>query len=178
MICLYAYCQRYYYDDYRWRNSWDFSSTGYYSERGNISDFTPTSKPYNLISEILVDSWRTGRRNNYVYHYQYERYYGEKADDSYGYDRTGDGNTIINPSQYVNTIGALIESSSDPIKSYIIGYGTDLSTHIDSIGSAIGTDEDKIYAYDDEGFNLQEVFRNIANDIMADFWLLTGPQIN
>lgn len=169
---------RYYYDDYRWENNWNFSPTGYYSDRGNISDFIPPSKPYNLISQVLVDSWRTVRRNNYVYHYQYDRYYGEKADNASGYKRTGNGNTVINPSEYVNTIGAMIESNAEPIKSYIIGYATDLSTHIDSIGNALGTDSDKIYAYDDEGFNLQEVFRNIANDIMADFWLLTGPQIN
>jgi hypothetical protein len=52
-----------------------------------------------------------------------------------------------------------------------------LPTHINSIGTSVGTESDHIYRYDDPGFSLDEVFKNIANDIMADFWLVSGPVI-
>ena len=95
------------------------------------------------------------------------------------YAITGNGSTVINSSPHVSAAGALIKSfdGGNGVKSYLIGYAADLSTHINFIGSAIGTDPEHIYKYDDEGFDLEEVFENIATDIMADFWIVSGPQI-
>lgn len=84
--------------------------------------------------------------------------------------------------KYVAAVGELIRNFKDlgkdeEIKSYIIGYANDLRPNINDIGTAIGTNPEKIYAYDDPGFDINEVFRDIANDILADFWVVTGPQI-
>ena len=101
------------------------------------------------------------------------------SDPGVNYCITGNGSTVINSSPHVSAAGALIKSfdGGNGVKSYLIGYAADLSTHINFIGSAIGTDPEHIYKYDDEGFDLEEVFENIATDIMADFWIVSGPQI-
>lgn len=109
-------------------------------------------------------------------------YYGSNSYSSNPnttYAITGNGNSIINNSPYVNAVGKLIKNfdAGNGVKSYIIGYAKDLGTHISSIGTSIGTESDNIYKYDDPGFNLDEIFKNIATDIMADFWLVSGPQI-
>lgn len=94
-------------------------------------------------------------------------------------NRDYDYNVVSDSDGYVINIGNLIKNfeSGNGVKSYIIGYANDLGTHINKIGSDIGTEASNIYKYDDPDFDLDEVFKNIANDIMADFWLVTGPQI-
>ncbi len=127
---------------------WAFSSIGkYYLDKGNIKTV----------------------RSMYSY----------TSNPGVAYAITGDGNTDIYNSPHVSAAGALINSFEEGtgIRSYLIGYAADLSTHVDFIGNAIGTDPDHIYRYDDEDFDLEEVFKSIANDIMADFWILSGPQI-
>lgn len=106
-------------------------------------------------------------------------YYGKKNSDKTGYFLTGDGSDVITDSGYESAIGSMIKlfESGNGVKSYIIGYAADLSDHIDTIGTKIGTESDHIYGYDDPGFDLDEIFKNIASDIMADFWLVSGPQI-
>lgn len=101
------------------------------------------------------------------------------SDPGVNYCITGDGRTVIYNSPHVSAAGNMIKNFEEGtgIRSYLIGYAADLSTHVDFIGNAIGTDPDHIYRYDDEDFDLEEVFKSIANDIMADFWILSGPQI-
>ena len=36
---------------------------------------------------------------------------------------------------------------------------------------------EQVYMYNSSNFDLSEVFANIATDIMAKSWLVTGPQI-
>lgn len=83
--------------------------------------------------------------------------------------------------KYIEAVGKKIKTFKDQdeegIKSYIIGYAKYLQTNINSIGTGIGTEKDKIYSYDDPDFDINEVFQDIANDIMADFWIVAGPQI-
>ena len=100
-------------------------------------------------------------------------------DPGVNYCITGNGSSIIHNSPHVAAAGALIRQfeSGAGIKSYLIGYASDLGTHINSIGNAMGTDPEHIYRYDDPDFDLEEVFKSIATDIMADFWIVTGPQI-
>jgi hypothetical protein len=100
-------------------------------------------------------------------------------DPGINYCITGNGSSIIYNSPHVAAAGALIRQfeSGAGIKSYLIGYASDLGTHINSIGNAMGTDPKHIYRYDDPDFDLEEVFKSIATDIMADFWIVTGPQI-
>lgn len=88
-------------------------------------------------------------------------------------------NVVSDNDGYVTNIGNLIRNfeNGNGIKSYVIGYANDLGTHINKIASDIGTDATNIFKYDDPDFDLDEVFKNIANDIMADFWIVTGPQI-
>lgn len=114
----------------------------------------------------------------------YGKKYGSKNEDIEYIAISGDGSeskTNLNKigSNYIDYLGTLIQGfeNGNGIKSYIIGYATDLSAHIDSIGLGIGTEEDNIYGYDDDDFDLEEIFKNIANDIMADFWIVSGPQI-
>jgi prepilin-type N-terminal cleavage/methylation domain-containing protein len=173
----------YIYDHYNWRTDWKWTpSTSYFTDSGNIDDSAPEDEELSSLEEKLDRSRRRGRWEDWSIYYWYEYYYnvyhGSKNASVSNIPRvTGNGSSIISNSGYVTAIGNLIKSSQDPIKSFIIGYSSDLETHIEKIGLDIGTESDRIYAYNDTNFDLEEIFRNIANEIMADFWLLTGPQI-
>jgi prepilin-type N-terminal cleavage/methylation domain-containing protein len=78
-----------------------------------------------------------------------------------------------NNNSYVQTIGNMIQGQN--ITTYIIGFGEGLNTFITNLGTYLHSDH--VYNYDDEDFDLDEVFENIANDIMAELWLVSGPQI-
>ena len=109
------------------------------------------------------------------------RYYGVARDDtttSNGLAITGSGNTFVGAG-YINKIGNSIKSfnSNKGIKSYVIGYATGLTERVKEIGNGIGTDSSKVYSYDNPDFDLQEVFESIANDILADYWVIVGPEI-
>lgn len=99
----------------------------------------------------------------------------QNSDPGINYAITGTGNSFAGTG-YVDAIGKeLIKEFESEIKSYVIGYATGLTHRVAEIGESIGTE--KIYSYDDEDFDLDEVFKNIANDILADFWVVAGPQI-
>lgn len=81
--------------------------------------------------------------------------------------------------KYIEALGSQIKNfdSGNGIKSYIIGYAENLEPQISAIGNEIGTESENIYKYNDPSFDLNEILKNIATDIMADFWLAAGPQI-
>ena len=89
-------------------------------------------------------------------------------------------------------MGNLIKSfdGGNGIGSYLIGYAGGLDGEIEYIADSIGTPENIIvdpnepaknsiyrYLYNDESFDVSNILNEIAKDIMADFWLATGPQI-
>lgn len=145
-------------------NWWTFinhSNSVYYLEDGNIKLTTPI---------------------NYIYASGQS---GNKA-PQLNYSIVGTGTETTNNlnnigTRYVAAVGNnLIKNFKDQdekeIKSYIIGYAKNLEANINDIGEAIGTDPNKIYAYTKD-FDINEVLQDIANDIMADFWIVAGPQI-
>ena len=73
---------------------------------------------------------------------------------------------------YISSIGSLIRTEN--VGAYVIGFADDVTTEITNIGTAINAEH--VYGYNDD-FDLDEVFDNIAQDIMAELWLVTGPQI-
>lgn len=75
-------------------------------------------------------------------------------------------------SSYISSIGTLIKAES--ITSYVIGFSSGITDEITHIKNSIGAKQ--VYNFDDD-FDLDEVFENIAQDIMAELWLVTGPQI-
>lgn len=78
---------------------------------------------------------------------------------------------------YVYSLGQKIKSYN--IKPYVIGYntGSGFNKQVNLLAGSIGTSKDNIYKYDDKDFNLEDIFKSIANDIMADHWLVSGPEI-
>lgn len=103
----------------------------------------------------------------------------------------GDGRTIIKNASSIKTMGNLIKSFDDGngIGSYLIGYASGLEGEIGYIADSIGTPENIVnpqdstqnktyrYLYNNKDFDVSDILKQIANDIMADFWLATGPQI-
>lgn len=89
-----------------------------------------------------------------------------------------DGNTFVG-NDYVEVVGDLITNfdGGKGIKSYVIGFANGLTPNIKAIGDSLKTKEEFRFNYDDPDFDLEEVFQNIANDIMADYWMVAGPQI-
>ncbi|MBU3144903.1 prepilin-type N-terminal cleavage/methylation domain-containing protein [Clostridium sp. CF012] len=137
-----------YWNPYRWEFNASTLDPKYYLDKGNI--------------DFLYEDDQKGSNPNT------------------NYAITGNGSDVITKSpSYVTSVGSLIKNfdAGNGVKSYLIGYASNLGTHIRSIGTSIGTEPGSIYRYDDPGFNLDEVFKNIANDIMSDFWLVSGPQI-
>lgn len=84
----------------------------------------------------------------------------------------GNGNNIMSDNAYVEDVGELIKARG--ITTYVIGFASDITEGVEDIAEFV--DAEDVYIYDDE-FDLTEVFSKIANDIMADFWIITGPQI-
>ncbi|MDY0277982.1 MAG: prepilin-type N-terminal cleavage/methylation domain-containing protein [Acholeplasma sp.] len=159
---------------FEWRTNWGFTSSNqYFNLPGNIIiNNKPNDDSLDYVKSELYD-------DPYYWDPYWRDLFGKKNATVASYDITGNGSKVISNSGYVSTIGNMTKNfdEGNGIKSYIIGYANNMGTHINSIGTAIGTDSENIYAYDDPGFDLEEVFRNIANDIMADFWLVSGPQI-
>lgn len=143
--------------------------------QGNVSDLKLDSYKRNDDIEYFSTYYNTIRtiRTNVA------RY---KADKTTGFAViTGTGSTSINDSPYIKKIGEEIiklKNTEDEITSYIIGYASETSKEIKYIGESIGTDiENNIFNYGQEDFNLDDIFETISNDILANKWLLTGPQI-
>lgn len=176
------------YKRFNWRTDWQASKISDYVLDGNISidklaNYTPPDDSltqngyYNgTIQYRKSDGWGNWSDKSYTGKIVE---YGKKNNDINREIITGNGSTIINNSSYINTIGSMIQGFEDSagIRSYLIGYASDLSTNINYIGNKIGTETSHRYVYNSSNFNLDEIFKNIATDIMADFWLAAGPQI-
>lgn len=139
--------------------------------------------------EVKNGNWTKGKNSNtwkFTANTSSSKYYSGEGniepitsanrnkDPKISYAITGTGSTFAGTG-YVNAIGGLIDDLN--VKSYVIGYASGLTKNINDIGAALGKDKTKVYNYDNENFNLDEVFQNIANDIMADYRTLSGPQI-
>lgn len=156
---------------YEWDTDWVKLNSDYYLGSKDYDFIKITDEPNEFINRVFHNA---GWGSNY------SDYYGKKNSDiSDALSLSGNGSAVITNSQYVTDLGSLIKNfeSGNGVKSYLIGYASDLGDHVNSIGTSVGTESDHIYRYDDPGFSLDEVFKNIANDIMADFWLVSGPQI-
>lgn len=94
-------------------------------------------------------------------------------------DLGGNGSTTISngTGSYVATIGNLIKNASTPIKTYVIGFDSSISTAINELAVSTGTLDSNKHLYNSTSFDLSEVFADIANDIVADMWLVMGPQV-
>lgn len=161
-----------YHYNYVWETYWRFLNSSYYLGSNNYDFTSIEDEPTPFIKSEF--SHKQGNR------YYYDDYYGKKNSDiTDALNLSGTGSAVITNSQYVTSIGNLIKGfeSGNGVKSYLIGYASELGNHVNSIGTSVGTEADHIYRYDDPGFSLDEVFKNIANDIMADFWLVSGPEI-
>jgi len=139
-------------------NMLSFDTTGY-NENVEEHDFTI----------ILVDgdsnyySW-VNRSGTIYYHRWNDTTYNVDSGNGFTYvTRLGD--TIRNEFAYTGDY-------------YLIGYVTNPSSAgVANIKSALNIPDDQVFLYSDSNFNLSEVFANIATDIMAKSWLVTGPQI-
>ncbi|GEM_PF-934626 len=175
------------YERFNWRTAWTGSEKSDFLPDGNISHDRLSS--YSAPSDSLVYNRHYNGTINYKYsswgNWYNDNYSGnivEYGKKNNGFDKiliAGDGNATINNSSYVSSVGSKIQSFDDSagIRSYIIGYASGLNTNINYIGDKIGTESTHRYVYNSSDFNLDEIFKNIATDIMADFWLAAGPQI-
>lgn len=139
-----------------WYSNWEKISAEYFTDKGNLNvdTTTPSGSSPSEYNRLAVSGL--------------------------------DGSKFVG-NDYIESIGELITSFDDGkgIKSYIIGYDSDLEENIVDIGEKIGTELGEglgtktcnIFAYSQKDFDLQEVFQDIANDIMADYWMVAGPQI-
>ena len=170
---------------YNWRTSWSSSKVSDYLLDGNLdlaTNYNPPSDSITYNREYYgtiyykVDrwwGWYEESRTDYIVEYG-------KQNDSFNRPLiTGNGSSVINNSSYVSSIGNLIKDFEDSsgIRSYLIGYASGLTNNINYIGDKIGTEPSFRFTYNSSDFNIDEVFKNIATDIMADFWLAAGPQI-
>lgn len=162
------------YDRYNWSTTWRFTSNPlqFYSDKGNINVIQ--NNPDN--ETLAFSHTETGGSWWWKYYYAY---YGKNNSPVESYSITGNGSSVIKNSGYVKAIGNKIKNfdSGSGIKSYLIGYADGLTNEIKYLGDSIGTDTELRFNYSDKDFNLDEIFQNIATDIMADFWLAAGPQI-
>ncbi len=171
--------RRYY--RFNWQTDWDPTINDDLVQDGNIDlDYYSSDDPSSEPLERDSYGYETITYYYYGRYYNYTGYivkYGNENDDITNTRITGNGYTVITDNVYIDSIGDEINDFDSGINSYIIGYANNMGTHVESIGASIGTDSQNIYRYDDPDFDLDEIFRNIATDIMADFWLAAGPQI-
>lgn len=171
------------YERFNWETRWSGSKISNFLDDGNvpvdtIANYDP---PEN---SLRLDSYYNGEIY-YRYRNEQRLYRGDIVKYSrFNEDLTrpiisGNGSSTINNSSYINAIGTKIQDFEETagIKSYLIGYANNLTTNINYIGNKIGTEESNRYVYNSSNFNLDEIFKNIATDIMADFWIAAGPQI-
>ncbi|MDH8679419.1 VWA domain-containing protein [Fusibacter bizertensis] len=135
---------------------------------GETNQSSWESKGYQQLHSFFGFTWYT---DEYTYYSQYTGRGGITPSISY------DNVTRVYPysrnnSSYISTIGSMIVAAET--KSYVIGFSNGITTEISNLGTAL--DAEQIYNYNDD-FDLDEVFDNIAQDILAELWLVTGPQI-
>ena len=175
--------RRYY--RFNWETDWDDTLNDDLIPDGNIDLEYLSDDPYDETLERISYGYDTISYKSGYWFYDYTGYivkYGDQNDDVTNIRITGNGSSIVydgnDPDDtYVERIGDEIQSYSSNIKSYVIGYANNIDTHVRKIGTDIGTDDDDVYSYSSSGFDLNEIFRHIASDIMADYWLAAGPQI-
>ncbi len=141
----------------------------------NMKDFNTTGYNTNVeqhdFTIILVD----GDSNNYSWVVRNgTNYYHRWADTVYNID-----NNSSNAYTYVTRLGdTIFDEFNYTGEYYLIGYVTDpSSTGVQNIKSGLRIPDDQVFMYNSSNFDLSEVFTNIATDIMAKTWLVTGPQI-
>ncbi|WP_313127285.1 hypothetical protein [Proteiniclasticum ruminis] len=172
------------YKRFDWETNWNQSKISNYDQDGNIpvdtlSNYNPPENP------LIIDKYHTDSVISYRSRYSTHTYsrpyvnYVRNNGDKVRPIVSGNGSSTINNSSYINTIGTKIQGFEDSagIKSYLIGYANGLTTNINYIGNKIGTEASNRYVYNSSNFNLDDIFKNIATDIMADFWIAAGPQI-
>ena len=171
------------YRRFNWKTNWSASKISNYDLDGNIpadtiANYKPTENSLKIYNYYEGEIYYQDGNRKKVYKGNIVKYSRDNED----FTRpiiSGDGRDTINNSSYINTIGAKIRNFEDStgVKSYLIGYASGLTTNINYIGNKIGTAESNRYVYNSTSFNLDEIFKNIATDIMADFWIAAGPQI-
>jgi len=168
---------------FNWNTEWRNTFKSAYLLDGNIPlSTTIADNPLTLVDfgnyniSYRAQDWRGWYETSYT---GYVAKYGEPNTSFDTAVITGNGSSTINNSAYIAAIGNKIDSfeNGTGINSYLIGYASGLTTNITYIGNSIGNSEENRYNYDDPDFNLEDVFKNIATDIMADFWIAAGPQI-
>ncbi len=177
------------YKRFNWNTDWKSSKKSDFLPDGNmgldyLSSYTPPSDALE-INGAPYEGTINYKDYNWLWGWSNEGYsgriveYGRKNNSLDRMVLTGNGSSTINNSSYVSSVGSKIQGFEDSagIRSYIIGYASGLTTNINYIGDKIGTGAAYRYKFDDPNFNLDEIFKNIATDIMADFWLAAGPQI-
>ncbi len=157
-----------------------------------LLDFNPVNEGYNAETEqynymILLVDGETNQSSWTGYGYVDYWWWFSSNEFSYSSQYTGRGGitpsitydnvTRVYPysrnnSNYITTIGNMIVSNDT--KSYVIGFSNGITSEISSLGTALSAEQ--VYNYSDD-FDLDEVFDNIAQDILAELWLVTGPQI-
>jgi|GEM_PF-2029234 len=145
-----------------------------YSENVEEHDFTI----------ILVDGASntfsyTSYSDTYDYRGYLDRNYVYQLAASGGYNTDG-GGWYTNESgfDYVTTMGRkIIQQDNYDGEYYLIGYMDRGSSGLTNIINALSIPESQIYSYSDDDFDLSLIFTEIATDIMAKTWLVTGPQI-
>lgn len=171
-------------DTYGSTNTGDGLRRAYY----RLEDFNAASEGYNALAEqysymiVLVDGMTNQSPwSGYGYYWWI---FPQFSRSSQFYNRGGiypqisyDSVVRVYPQDYQNTtyvqtMGGTINAAG--VNSYVIGFASGLTSEINLIGNAVNAKQ--VYNYNDD-FDLDEVFENIANDILAELWLLTGPQI-
>lgn len=174
---------------------------GYY-DYGKIGEYevwNPKEKRVSSLSDFTGEG--NFNQNNTDFSYRYPETvvtnpvvggkYGAKFPNTIVVGRTGDGSTTISNASSIKTMGNLIKSfdGGNGIGSYLIGYAGGLDGEIGYIADSIGTPENIVnsqdseqnktyrYLYNNKDFDVSDILKQIANDILADFWLATGPQI-
>lgn len=139
-------------------NMKDFDTTGYHSHVEE-HDFTIilVDGDSNMSSTIMKNG------TNY-YHRWDDKVY--TTNSSWGFE-------------YVTALGDTIRNEFDyKGEYYLIGYVTNPnSAGVNNIKNALNIPDNQVYMYNNSNFDLSAVFDNIATEIMAKTWLVTGPQI-
>lgn len=81
--------------------------------------------------------------------------------------------------EYVTHLGDVLRNTfSYKGDYYLIGYVSDPESEgVKNIKAALDIPTNQVFMYNASNFNLSEVFSNIATEIMAKTWLVTGPKL-
>jgi len=103
------------------------------------------------------------------------------------YNVIHEGSILDSPKafDFVSNVGNKIRTTDGYTgEYYLIGYvkvpqgdADGYTDGIKNIKDALNIPAEQVFMYSDTNFDLSEIFANIATDIMAKTWLVTGPQI-